>query len=32
VVVTVRGDTPLPNTSRTDIVPFAFTNPIWLEP
>jgi hypothetical protein len=32
VVATVRGDTPLPNTSRTDIVPFAFTNPIWLEP
>ena len=32
VVVTVRGDAPLPNTSRTDIVPFAFTNPIWLEP
>lgn len=32
VVVTVRGDSPLPNTSRTDIVPFAFTNPIWLEP
>jgi len=32
VVVTVRGDTPLPNTTRTDIVPFAFTNPIWLNP
>lgn len=32
VVVTVAGDTPLPNTARTDIVPFAFTNPIWLNP
>jgi hypothetical protein len=32
VVVTVAGDTPLPNTSRSDIVPFAFTNPIWVEP
>jgi hypothetical protein len=32
VVVTVIGDVPLPNTSRSDIVPFAFTNPIWIEP
>jgi hypothetical protein len=32
VVVVVRGDVPLPNASRDSTLPFAFTNPIWLEP
>jgi hypothetical protein len=32
VVVSVLGDEPLPNTSRSDVVPFAFTNPIWVSP
>jgi hypothetical protein len=32
VLVSVLGDEPLPNTSRPDVVPFAFTNPIWVSP
>lgn len=32
LVVTVTGERPLPNTFREDILPFAFTNPIWVEP
>ncbi len=32
VVVVVRGDVPLPNAARDATLPFAFTNPIWLEP
>lgn len=32
VVVVARGDVPLPNTSRDSTLPFAFTNPIWLNP
>lgn len=32
VLVTVKGDAPLPNTGRGEIRPFAFTNPIWITP
>jgi hypothetical protein len=32
VVVVVKGDVPLPNVARESTLPFAFTNPIWLEP
>jgi hypothetical protein len=32
VIVVVRGDVPLPNAARESTLPFAFTNPIWLEP
>jgi len=31
-VITARGDRMLPNASREGTVPFAFTNPIWVEP
>ncbi|HVJ19086.1 MAG TPA: CehA/McbA family metallohydrolase [Polyangiaceae bacterium] len=31
-VVVVRGDVPLPNVARDTTLPFAFTNPIWVEP
>lgn len=31
IVVSVTGDEPLPNTAEP-VVPFAFTNPVWLEP
>ena len=32
LVVVVRGDVPLPNVARESTLPFAFTNPIWVEP
>ena len=32
VIVTARGDRGLPNASREGTMPFAFTNPIWLDP
>jgi hypothetical protein len=32
VIVVARGDVPLPNVARDTTLPFAFTNPIWLEP
>lgn len=32
VVVVVQGERGLPNASREGTVPFAFTNPIWIEP
>ncbi len=32
VIVVVTGERGLPNASREHTVPFAFTNPIWLEP
>ncbi len=32
VVVTAQGERGLPNASREATQPFAFTNPIWLEP
>ena len=32
VIVAAEGERPLPNVSRDGTVPFAFTNPIWLEP
>ena len=31
-VVTAQGDRGLPNAARVSTVPFAFTNPIWVEP
>lgn len=31
-VVTAQGERGLPNASRDGTVPFAFTNPIWVEP
>ena len=31
-IVVARGERGLPNASRDYTVPFAFTNPIWLEP
>jgi hypothetical protein len=32
VIVVVRGEVGLPNVSRDGTLPFAFTNPIWIEP
>jgi hypothetical protein len=32
VIVSAEGERALPNASREGTVPFAFTNPIWLEP
>lgn len=32
VIVTARGERGLPNASREATQPFAFTNPIWLQP
>ena len=32
VVVVAKGHTPLPNVFQNGIKPFAFTNPIWVEP
>jgi hypothetical protein len=32
VVVIVQGERGLPNASREGTIPFAFTNPIWIEP
>jgi hypothetical protein len=32
VIVTAEGERALPNASRDGTLPFAFTNPIWLEP
>ncbi len=32
LVVTVKGERGLPNVSRDGTKPFAFTNPIWIEP
>jgi hypothetical protein len=32
VIVTARGERGLANAARKDTLPFAFTNPIWLEP
>jgi len=32
VIVVVRGNVPLPNVARDTTLPFAFTNPIWIEP
>jgi len=32
VIVSAGGDRPLPNASREGTLPFAFTNPIWVEP
>jgi hypothetical protein len=32
VIVAAEGERPLPNASRDGTLPFAFTNPIWLEP
>ncbi len=32
LIVVVRGDVPLPNVARDTTLPFAFTNPIWIEP
>ena len=32
VIVAAEGERALPNASRDGTVPFAFTNPIWLEP
>jgi hypothetical protein len=31
-VVVVRGKTPLPNVYRAGVRPFAFSNPIFVEP
>lgn len=32
VIVAAQGQLELPNASREDTLPFAFTNPIWIEP
>jgi hypothetical protein len=32
VIIVAEGERPLPNASREGTLPFAFTNPIWLEP